>query len=292
MSEHRFNPPSRVTLEDLLRLKRAERPPPEFWSEFERELRQKQLAALVERRSWWHDLAAVGSRFGRMRLPLGAAAVLALFFLSIRYQFQSGGAAQLMVAGRPAIQAVALTAAKPHDNTKLLATASPAREPAPAPEARASSSSVLGTALAAGAPQATPGRVSEVIPWLGDVLDGRAGASELTPSARTIAVNLATVAVIEPELVDALARPRGFEERAMPEVRPRHTAEVLPTAAAVTEPRRARLLASLSSAGAYAPEASAPEHVTRSVNRSLSEDGWDRSIGRLEAEGDHLSIKF
>jgi len=50
MSDHRFNPPSRVTLEDLLCLKRAERPPPEFWSEFERELRQKQLAALVERR--------------------------------------------------------------------------------------------------------------------------------------------------------------------------------------------------------------------------------------------------
>jgi hypothetical protein len=290
MSDHRFNPPSRVTLEDLLRLKRAERPPPEFWSEFERELRQKQLAALVERRSWWHELAAACGRSGRLRLPLGATAVLALSFLSIRYYSQLGGESQLIAGGSPANQAVALAAAKPHDNTKPLAAAPLAREPAP--ETQTSVSSVHSTALAAEVPQATSGQVSAVIPWLGDVLDNRSGTSELTPSARTIAVNLATVAVIEPELVDALARPRGFEERAMPAVRQRHTAEVLPTAAAVTEPRRARLLASLGSAGIYAPELSTPEHAKRSVSRYLAQDGWDRSISRLEAEGDHLSIKF
>jgi hypothetical protein len=290
MSDHPFNPPSRVTLEDLLRLKRAERPPPEFWSEFERELRQKQLAALVERRSWWHELAAACGRSGRLRLPLGATAVLALSFLSIRYYSQLGGESQLIAGGSPANQAVALAAAKPHDNTKPLAAAPLAREPAP--ETQTSVSSVHSTALAAEVPQATSGQVSAVIPWLGDVLDNRSGTSELTPSARTIAVNLATVAVIEPELVDALARPRGFEERAMPAVRQRHTAEVLPTAAAVTEPRRARLLASLGSAGIYAPELSTPEHAKRSVSRYLAQDGWDRSISRLEAEGDHLSIKF
>jgi hypothetical protein len=286
MSDHRFNPPSRVTLEDLLRLKRAERPPPEFWSEFERELRQKQLAALVERRSWWHELAAAYSRFGKLRLPLGATAVLALSFLTIRYYSQPGGEPRLIAGGSPANQTVALTAANPPDNAKPFAAAPPAREPAP--EAQTAVSSVHSTEV----PPAASGQVSAVIPWLGDVLDNRAGTSELTPSARTIAVNLATVAVIEPELVDALARPRGFEERAMPAVRPRHTAEVLPTAAAVTEPRRARLLASLGSAGVYAPEFSAPEHAKRSVNRYFAQDGWDRSISRLEAEGDHLSIKF
>ncbi len=290
MSDHRFNPPSRVTLEDLLRLKRAERPPPEFWSEFERELRQKQLAALVERRSWWHELAAAYSRSGWLRLPLGATAVLALSFLSIRYYSQPGGEPQMIAGGSPANQAVALTAAKPYDNAKPLAIAPLVRESAL--EAPTSVSSMHSTALAAEVPQATPGQVSAVIPWLGDVLDNRAGASELTPSARTFAVNLATVAVIEPELVDALTHPRGFEERAMPAARPRHTAEVLPTAAAVTEPRRARLLASLGSAGVYAPELSTPEHAKRSVNRYLAQDGWDRSISRLEAEGDHLSIKF
>jgi hypothetical protein len=290
MSDHRFNPPSRVTLEDLLRLKRAERPPPEFWSEFERELRQKQLAALVERKSWWHELAAAYSRFGKLRLPLGATAVLALSFLTIRYYSQPGGEPQLIAGGSPANQTVALTAARPPDDAKPLATAPLAREPAP--EAQTSVGSVHGMALAAEVPPAASGQVSAVIPWLGDVLDNRAGTSDLTPSARTIAVNLATVAVIEPELVDTLARPRGFEERAMPAMRTRHTAEVLPTAAAVTEPRRARLLASLGAAGIYAPELSAPEHAKRSVNRYLAQDGWDRSISRLQAEGDHLSIKF
>ena len=32
-----------IVIEDLLRLKRAERPPAEFWSTFDRELRAKQL---------------------------------------------------------------------------------------------------------------------------------------------------------------------------------------------------------------------------------------------------------
>ena len=291
MSDHRFNPPSRVTLEDLLRLKRAERPPPEFWAEFERELRKKQLAALVERKSWWHELAAAYSRFGRIRLPLGAIAVLALTFLSIRYYSPPRGGPQGIADGNsPANQAVVLTAARPHDNARPVTVAPPAHERAP--DAQAAAGSMHTTAPIAEVPPAAPGQVSMVIPWLGDVLENRAGTAELTPSARTIAVNLAAVAVIEPELVDAVARPRGFEERAMPVVRLRHTAEVLPTAAAVTEPRRARLLASLGSAGTYAPEFSAPEHAKRNVNRYLAQDGWDRSISRLEAEGDHLSIKF
>ena len=45
-----------VTIEDLLHLKRTERPPAEFWTHFERDLRAKQLAALVEKRPWWRTL--------------------------------------------------------------------------------------------------------------------------------------------------------------------------------------------------------------------------------------------
>ena len=78
-------PQKSVSLEDLLRLKRAERPSAEFWPQFERELRAKQLAALVVRRPWWRTLPAramVG--LSRYHLPLGATAVLALTFLSVR----------------------------------------------------------------------------------------------------------------------------------------------------------------------------------------------------------------
>lgn len=47
------SPRPKPTLDDLLRLKRAERPDAAFWDDFERGLRQKQLAAIVEPRPWW-----------------------------------------------------------------------------------------------------------------------------------------------------------------------------------------------------------------------------------------------
>ena len=53
MKPHRQRP---VSLEDLLRLKRAERPPAEFWQDFDRQLRAKQLAALVQSRPWWQEI--------------------------------------------------------------------------------------------------------------------------------------------------------------------------------------------------------------------------------------------
>jgi hypothetical protein len=67
--------PQKPTLEELLRLKRAERPAEEFWARFEAELRAKQLAALVEKPSW---PALVRARLMRLVLPLSAAAVAAV----------------------------------------------------------------------------------------------------------------------------------------------------------------------------------------------------------------------
>jgi hypothetical protein len=197
----------------------------------------------------------------------------------------------VIAARSPVHQAAALRVVQPHDSV------SPVIVPAPTvldhrPAEQTSTNAEKSTALAAEVSPAAPEQVSRVIPWLSDVLENRADTSGLTPSARTIAANLATAALMEPELVDAVARPRGFEERAMPAAYRRHTAELLPTAAAVAEPRRARLLASLDSAGAYIPEPSAPEHAKRSVTRYLAQEGWDRSISRLEAEGNRLSIKF
>jgi hypothetical protein len=82
-----------VTLEDLLRLKRAERPPAEFWNEFDRELRTKQLSALMSKRPWWQTLPVAGffARLGHHRIPLGAAAVFAITFLAIRDGHDGGG---------------------------------------------------------------------------------------------------------------------------------------------------------------------------------------------------------
>jgi len=290
MTDQPSNSPPKVTLEDLLHLKRAERPPPEFWAQFERDLRQKQLAALVARRSWWLELSAAFSRYGGVRLPLGAVAVLALSFFTVRYY-----ANLEMVTAAPAERdtfrpSASLAAARPHE-------AGQASRPAVAAEL-ASPAGVTSVAKTPEAPEMTEGHqdvsgeASAIIPWLGDVVADRSASAELKPSARLIAAHLAAVAALEPDLVSAFARPLGFEERAMPASSARHAAEVLPTAAAVTDSRHARLLAALGSAGIYSPEPAAPEHARRSVLRYLAEDGWDRSMGRLEAEGDKLSIKF
>jgi hypothetical protein len=72
----------KITLENLLRFKRAERPPPEFWARFESEIRAKQLAAIVVRRPWWDGIFAA---VYRNHLPFGAAAALALTWVGVHY---------------------------------------------------------------------------------------------------------------------------------------------------------------------------------------------------------------
>ena len=288
MSDRRPNSPSRVTLEDLLHLKRAERPPPEFWVEFERELRQKQLAALVEKKSWWHEFAAVYSRFGGLRIPIGATAVLAVTLLSVRYYSHLSSEKSAVVRGNLPVQPERSLPTSAPQVPAVAAVAVPATEVS---EQLPSPPDVRGASVAE-ARRPVADELPALIPRLGDVLENRAGLAELTPSVRPIAIQLTTAAAMEPALLEVAGQSLSFEDRAMPAMRVRHTAEALPTAAAATEPRRARLVATLGSAFAYSPEPSAPEHAKRSIIRHLDEDGWDRSISRLEAGGDRLSIRF
>jgi hypothetical protein len=281
--------PSRITVEDLLRLKRAERPPLQFWTEFERELRQKQLAALVERKPWWHELGAFPGRFSWLRVPVGATAVLALTLLSVRqYSYSSGrslvvperkaaslsptlpvSAAYRPVENPRAASSAHVAVAEEHTVTKSL------KSNDPVPETR----------------QVTPREIAGLVSRIGES-DFVVIPSEHEALSGSIAIQLATAGPVEPALVDATARTIGFEDRSISTPRPRRTAELLPTAVAMTEQRRTRLLAALGSAGTYAPEPSAPERARRSVIRYLAEDGWDRSMSRLQADGDRLSIRF
>ncbi len=71
--------PRKITLEELLRLKRLERPGPEYWMRFDRELNEKVWRALtqpVPRTDW---LAAFWGRRTRW-LAAGAASLMAVFF--------------------------------------------------------------------------------------------------------------------------------------------------------------------------------------------------------------------
>ncbi len=75
----------KITVEDLIRLKRAERPPAEFWARFESEMRAKQLSAIVGRRTVWDGLYGAFAILRRSRLPFGAAAAAAVAWAGYHY---------------------------------------------------------------------------------------------------------------------------------------------------------------------------------------------------------------
>jgi hypothetical protein len=128
------NSEKKVTVEDLLRLKRAERPPAEFWNRFEAEIRAKQLSAIVIRRPWWSGLAGIGRVLRRHQALFGAGAVAAVTLAAYRFT-----EARPVRRAEPAPAAAAPSA----PNAAVSAPAAPARSeddfdvssaaPAPAP---------------------------------------------------------------------------------------------------------------------------------------------------------------
>jgi hypothetical protein len=281
--------PTRVTVEDLLRLKRAERPQPEFWAEFEQGLRQRQLAALVERKPWWNGLSVLSVRFGWLRLPVGATAVLALTLISVRQYSYSDSQSLAALRKKEVSNPATLPAAPVPEAAKYMQPAESA--PAASAEERViPKNSEPGGAMTE-TPQEAPREIAAPVSHEGEF--GRMRIpSEQAPLSDPLSIQLTAANPVEPTLIDSVVRPMGFEDRSVSTPRPHRTAEVLPTAVAVTEQRCARLLEALGSAGTYAPEPSAPEHAKHSVIRYLAEDGWDRSMSRLQADGDRLSIRF
>jgi hypothetical protein len=68
-----------VKVEDLLRLKRAERPDDAFWDTFDRELHQRMLQTLVKKDPWYVQLLrGVSSRIAQTATVGAAAAFLAM----------------------------------------------------------------------------------------------------------------------------------------------------------------------------------------------------------------------
>jgi len=82
--------PNDINLEDLLRLKRSERPSETFWNDFDQELHQRMLQTLVKKDPWYLQLLrGFSGRLGQGIAVATAAAVVA------------------MVVVRPALQPVA-----------------------------------------------------------------------------------------------------------------------------------------------------------------------------------------
>jgi len=264
-----------IMIEDLLRLKRAERPPAEFWAQFETELRAKQLAALVEKRPWWRTLALphVFSSVRRYQLPLGATAVLAVTLLAVR-DYRTGRT-EMAAHESAALTAVARAA--------TMAPAMVVSEAAPEGMAAAAElSSPQNAPVVANADLVAPEGLSRVIGGA-EV----AAAAELTPSARMIAENLATVQSLAASSRSLLQPAGGFEARAMPA----RSATIEPLAQMTTpaDARRAKLLSAM--ATSYANDN--PSRATERVARRLSDDRLLQDAAhRFDARGNSVALKF
>ncbi len=260
---------STVTIEDLLRLKRAERPSPEFWTNFERELRQKQLTALVQKRRWWHDLPVILSR--RIYVPAGAAAIVAFTLVTVRYSTVSSVAqventAPRIVAADPAVETLPVTVVSSPD-----ALHSRYEEVAPAMETRHES-----------APLATVAQTEADM--VGLMPMQAAVATAESPSARSIAANLAKIEQDEPELASAV-----MGSRLSSPARAQMVAAVQNDTDTDT-PRKYRLIARYAE-HSLSPEPAAPALVRERIARRLGDDITDR-ISRIGVEGSRVSLKF
>lgn len=262
MSEPRQE--SKPTLEELLRLKRTERPTAEFWTRFETELRQKQLTALVEKRRWWHDLPVLLNR--RVYVPAGAAAVVAFSLVTVRYT-------------------TPMRVAEIENTAPRIEAADPAIEMLPATVVASTASRYEERVAVA---QAVPATVSmrsenEVQVPAAPVPARR----EISPSARSIAANLARLEQSEPELINAVMGNRlsspSREEAA--------EARAGFASANPGEPRGQYRLIARYADRALSPEPTAPALVRERLARRLGDDLGD-DIRRIGVVGDRVSLKF
>jgi hypothetical protein len=266
MRPHRQRP---VSLEDLLRLKRSERPAAEFWQDFDRQLRAKQLAALVEKRPWWQALPRPSwSLLGRLRLPLGAASLLALTFVTLRDDPRIAEPAAIVPAA-PEGAVVGL----PGGGSLGPATMPPATvselEEASTTVKELKASAELVAAAAEGSDTTTTAPTSTSSAGLTSFLPGSTLAQSLpaAPSNRLLGTH------------------SGFEARALPA---RPPVEPLQQMSAPGESRRSRLLTAMVSSTAL--EAS-PRTTARAASRIAEEQLYDQ-VQRFGARGDRLHVKF
>ena len=265
---------SKVTVEDLLRLKRAERPSPEFWVGFERELRQKQLTALLDRRPWWHNLPQFLSR--RAYLPIGATAALAFTLVTVRY------ASSTQVAHLDDSAAQAKLAALPVPIAAAGLTQNPSAEAMPMQRDEAvrlddRTAVAANTTLSERLPEHTGG----LTPW------SAPHQTENSP-ARSIVATLATFEQAQPDLpnnalVGRVAVSSQLETAAV-------RTEELAHVAAVTS-KRSRLLAQFEDRR-FTPEPQAPEVLRERLTRRLAYEDMNDRYSRFDVKADKVLVKF
>jgi hypothetical protein len=262
----------KITVEDLLRLKRSERPAPEFWSTFECELRQKQLTALLEKRPWWQDIPQLLAR--RAYLPIGATAVLAFTLVTVKFYAPT----QLVQLETPASDDSAITVNRADRAPVAAVEATPSvnrREVANTiSEGRAGNVAMVAEALAQANVDVSASTVNAPV------------ASPDSPSSRYIATNLDRLEKTDPELVQAVMGSRlSAPARLQTASLPLNEFASVPNNLA----RRSRILAQYSDRQLN-PEPSAPELVRERLSRRLGDNEITDRISRIGLKGDQVSL--
>jgi len=262
---------SQITVEELIRLKAAERPNPEFWARFERELRQKQLTALVRKRHWWHRVPTLLNH--RIYVPVGATAAVAFTLLTVRHTMPVAhieNSAPRIAAADPAVEMLPTTEVDDTNRTSVR------NDEAFAPTRNARRDS---------APVSVASARVDMTDSVG-LLPVAVGAGKAeSPSARSIAANLARLEQSEPELVNAVMGSRLTPARVMAA-----TADISPDDQAVDSGKRYRLIARYAD-HSLSPEPAAPALVRERIARRLGDDITE-NISRLGVEGSRVSLKF
>ncbi len=267
----------KITIEDLIRLKRAERPVPEFWVNFERELRQKQLAALIEKRPWWQGLPQFFAR--RAYLPVGATAILAFTLVSVRYytpalitQADTGPGLGAKVAVNRQIASVTLAPMSVPVSSPLVNRS----EETVARNEAGKEATVTVVAESTAPAHADVAMASSITP----------AATPETPSSRYIATNLDRLEQTDPELIQAV-----MGSRLSAPARVQTASAMLPELGSIPADgsKRSRILAQYSDRQLN-PVPTAPEQVRERLARRLGDSEITDRISRVGLKGDQVSL--
>jgi len=292
--------PTKVTLEDLLRLKRAERPPVEFWAEFEQQMRTKQLAAIVRKDPWWRSWRNVLASSARFHLPVGATAMLALAFITVReYRHSAPVETRLpdLASTLPAFQAEQAQPVSLREESHVAPEIAATDSESPLlPAASVAQSDVLARQTVVEVAQTTPASSavqSSEEAGTPEMLGFSAGPNSVakptsSQSSRVIAANLVSALADEPDLLPVLARSRSFDSSLAEKS---GSVEPLSQVTTPRDARRARLLASAVATDLHSPEHS-PARSRERITSQLNDQSLYDSITRLGLAGNRLSIKF
>jgi len=255
---------TKISLEDLLQIKRAERPPAEFWTEFEQAMRTKQLAAIVETRPWWRSLST--SRIlVRWCVPLGATAVVAMTFGSFR------GFKSQPVSVVPANNVVAVVESNAESITSDFSNKT--EQVAVGTTGASDRGAAADLALADGSLQEHASDnvlVNQTMP------QSSANAKVTSPVGMALAqFGVNTSADVSPAVASRT-----------PVIEP------LAQVATPRDSRRARLLAYSVSFDPHAADSSDAVRSRERITRRISDEAIYDSITRLGLSGDRVSIKF